>query len=60
MTLDHFIAGRVNIIISNDESYTAQQCCVVHSIDNTFKVASKAEEMMVIGGVLFFYYVAAH
>ncbi|MBI2134699.1 type 3 dihydrofolate reductase [Candidatus Woesearchaeota archaeon] len=41
---------RLNIIITRDESYKAEGCVVVHSVDEALNAAKNAKEAMVIGG----------
>ena len=41
---------RINIIITRDKDYDAQNCTVVHSIDEALEAAKNATEVMVIGG----------
>ena len=44
------LPDRTNIIITRDQSYKAEGCIVVHTIDEALKAAGNAEEVMVIGG----------
>jgi dihydrofolate reductase len=44
------LPNRTNIIITRDENYKAEDCVVVHSIDEALKAAGNAEEVMIIGG----------
>ena len=44
------LPGRTNIVITRDDSYTAQGCVVVTSIEDALKVAAGHDEVMVIGG----------
>ncbi len=44
------LPGRQNIVITRDESYTANGCDVVYSIDDAISLAGDIEEVMVIGG----------
>lgn len=48
------LPGRTNIIITGDPSYQADDCIVVHNIDDAIKAADNAEEIMVIGGASFY------
>ena len=48
------LPGRTNIIITRDENYQADDCIVVHSIDEAIKSAGKVEEIMIIGGASFY------
>ncbi|MFK5914349.1 MAG: type 3 dihydrofolate reductase [Woeseiaceae bacterium] len=45
---------RTNIIITRDASYEAENCIVVHSIDEAIKAAGNVEEVMIIGGASFY------
>lgn len=55
---DHksFLAGRRNIVISNQKNYEAAQGVeVAHSLDDAFKLSKQSSnEVFVIGGVHFF------
>ncbi len=44
------LPGRSNIIITRDESFTAEGCLVVHSIPDALAVVKDTPEVMVIGG----------
>lgn len=44
------LPDRTNIIITRDQKYKAENCIVVHSLDNALKAAQNAEEIMIIGG----------
>lgn len=44
------LPGRKNIIITRDESYVAEGCDVVYSIEDAIRLAGDVEEVMVIGG----------
>ncbi len=48
------LPGRTNIVITRNESYTAEGCVVVHSIEAALKAAADSEEVMVIGGAEFY------
>lgn len=48
------LPGRVNIIITRDQSYQANDSIVVHSIDDAIKVAGNVDEVMIIGGASFY------
>lgn len=41
---------RLNIIITRDKNYTADNCAVVHSTDDAVKAVKGSDEIMVIGG----------
>lgn len=53
------LPGRTNIVITRDESYTAEGCVVVHSIEAALKAAD-SEEVMVIGGAEFYQQALPH
>lgn len=44
------LPGRQNIVITRDETYTAEGCDVVYSIDDALDIAGDVDEVMVIGG----------
>jgi dihydrofolate reductase len=44
------LPGRTNIIVSRDSSYSAEGCCVVHSIDDALLAAGDSDEVMIMGG----------
>ncbi|CAM2962983.1 type 3 dihydrofolate reductase [Vibrio mytili] len=44
------LPGRLNIVISRDESLTIEGVTTVTSIDQAFKAAGDVEEVMIIGG----------
>ena len=44
------LPNRKNIIITNDKNYRAEDCFVVHSVDESLKAAKGSEEVMIIGG----------
>jgi len=48
------LPGRTNIIISRDQNYTAEDCIVVHSIEEAINAADDAAEIMIIGGASFY------
>ena len=48
------LSGRVNIIITRDQSYQASDIIVVHSIDDAIKAAGNVDEVMIIGGASFY------
>jgi len=48
------LPGRTNIIISRDQTYQAEDCIVVHSINEAIKAAGKVDEIMIIGGASFY------
>jgi len=48
------LPGRQNIIITRDKAYQADDCDVVHSIEEALEVAADAEEVMIIGGASFY------
>ena len=48
------LPGRINIIITRDESYQATDSIVVHSIEDAIKAAGDVEEVMIIGGASFY------
>ncbi len=44
------LSNRTNIIITCDKNYKAEDCVVVHSIEEALNAAENYEEVMVIGG----------
>jgi dihydrofolate reductase len=44
------LPGRKNIIITRDETFTAEGCVVVNSIDAALAECADVEEVMVMGG----------
>jgi len=48
------LPGRTNIIITRDQSYQAEDCVVVYSIDEALKAAGDVDEVMIIGGASFY------
>lgn len=48
------LPGRTNIIITRDQNYKADNCVVVHSIDEAIQAAGDVEEVMIIGGASFY------
>ena len=48
------LPGRTNIIITRDKNYTADECIIVHSIDEAIQAAGDVEEIMIIGGASFY------
>jgi dihydrofolate reductase len=44
------LPDRRNIVITRDHGWSAQGCTVVHSLDEAFRAAAPAAELMVIGG----------
>lgn len=44
------LAGRANIVITRDTSYTAPDCQVVHSVAEALAAADGSDEIMVLGG----------
>lgn len=49
-SIGHALPGRVNIVVTRDEAYTAPGCIVVHSIERALEAAGASGEVMVIGG----------
>ncbi len=45
---------RMNIIITNNNDYQADNCMVVNNIDSALQVAGNVDEVMVIGGASFY------
>ena len=45
---------RTNIVITNDTHYRAEGAVVAHSIEDAFKAAGEAPEVMIIGGASFY------
>lgn len=41
---------RRNIILTHDLHFQAENCAIVHSLDEALKVAKPADEVMIIGG----------
>ena len=48
------LPGRTNIVITRDHSYKADDCIVVHSVDEAISAAGDVEEVMIIGGASFY------
>lgn len=48
------LPGRINIVLSRDESFHAEGITVVRSIEEALDAAADAEEVMVIGGASFY------
>ncbi|HED40652.1 MAG TPA: type 3 dihydrofolate reductase [Chromatiales bacterium] len=48
------LPGRTNIIITNNQSYSAEGCFVVNSIDEAIELTQDEDEVMVIGGASFY------
>lgn len=48
------LAGRDNIVVTQDRRYRPAGVTVVHSIDQAFAAAGDADEIMVIGGASFY------
>jgi dihydrofolate reductase len=44
------LPGRINIVITRDNNYTAAGCIVVHSVEAALHAAQGHDEVMVIGG----------
>jgi len=44
------LPGRQNIIITRDKNFQAENCTIVHSLDEAFEITKDQEEVMVIGG----------
>ncbi len=42
--------GRTNIILSNDNNFSFQNCLIVESIDDAIEKAGDAKEIMIAGG----------
>jgi len=42
--------GRLNIILTRDQNYKAQDCTVVHTLDEAIKTSGDVEEVFIIGG----------
>lgn len=48
------LPGRLNIIITRDQDFSAENCVIVHNIDAALAAASGHEEVMIIGGASFY------
>lgn len=48
------LPDRLNIVITRDKTYRANDAVVVHSIDEAIAAAGNVEEIMVIGGASFY------
>jgi len=48
------LPGRTNIIITHNTHYTANDCIVVHSIEDAISASNQATEIMIIGGASFY------
>ena len=44
------LPGRTNIVVTRDSGFTAEGCCVMHSIEAALVAAKDAEEVMIMGG----------
>lgn len=44
------LPGRHNIILTQDQNFSAAGCTVVHSLEAGLKAAGEVEELMIIGG----------
>ncbi len=44
------LPGRINIVLTRNTGFKADESMVVHSLDEAFNVANGASEVMVIGG----------
>ncbi|PHS30721.1 MAG: type 3 dihydrofolate reductase [Methylophaga sp.] len=49
-SIGRVLPGRKNIIMTNDKKYTAQDCTIVHSMEEALTECKDAEEAMVMGG----------
>lgn len=49
-SIGRVLPGRKNIIMTNDKKYTAQDCTIVHSMEEALNECKDAEEAMVMGG----------
>jgi dihydrofolate reductase len=50
-SLPGVLPGRRHIVITRDESYQADSCTLVHSIDEAIAAAGEVDEIMIVGGV---------
>lgn len=48
------LAGRINIVVTQDRSFKPEGAVVTHSIDQAIAAAGDAPELMVIGGASFY------
>ena len=48
------LAGRTNIVVSQDRHYHPDGVCIAHSIDEALTLAAGEAEVMVIGGASFY------
>jgi dihydrofolate reductase len=49
-SIGHPLPGRRNIVVTHNQSYTADGCTVAHSLEEAFKSDSLDEEVFVSGG----------
>jgi dihydrofolate reductase len=48
------LPGRTNIVITSNPEYPADNCIIVHSLDEALNAATSSKELMVIGGASFY------
>ena len=48
------LPGRINVVITRNKDYKAEDCIIVHSIDEALSVAKDDNEAFVIGGEAIF------
>ena len=53
-SIGRVLPGRHNIVLTTDDSFTAEGATVVHSLGEALEAADDAEEVMIIGGGVLF------
>ena len=55
-SIGHALPNRINIVLTRDKNWKAQNCLVVHSLEEALKMARKKEkqEIFIIGGAEIF------
>ena len=48
------LPGRTNIVITRDRNFRAENCLLVHSIDDALAAADGSDEVMIMGGSSFY------
>lgn len=48
------LPGRDNIILTRDQDFKAEGCCIVHDVKETLELCKDRDEIMIIGGAQIF------
>jgi len=54
------LPGRLNIVVTRDQTYQAAGCTIAHSFEDAVRKAGDVDELMIIGGASFYQQTLKH